>query len=273
MKAVNLLPPELRTGTRRRRGTTETASAAGGTGPFLVLGALALCVLAMAAYVFAANTVTERRNELAQVTADHAATTARAAALKPYGDFQDMANRRSETVSSLAALRFDWEQALRDVSHALPGTVTLSSLDGSISADTGTSSSQLRGAISSPAITLKGCTRSQAAVATMLSRLRGVRGVTRVTLSKSESVEVPASTDGMAGPCGEGSPPQFEVVAFFERSPAAAGAPSTASTVAAATPTPAPGTAAATPTPAAGAAPAPAGSQPAASTPAPVPTP
>ena len=254
MRAVNLLPPEMRTGVRRRRGGTDAVPPAGGSGPFLVLGALALCVLAMAAYVFAANTVTERRAELASVTADHAATSARAAALKPYGDFQDMAIRRSQTVSSLAALRFDWEQALRDVSHALPGTVTLSALDGSISTDTGNSSAQLRGAIPSPAITLKGCTRNQAAVATMLSRLRGIRGVTRVTLSKSERVQAAAASTGTAaGPCGEGSTPQFEVVVFFERSSAASGAPSAATTVASATPTPAAG-ASATATPAPGAA-------------------
>lgn len=242
MRAVNLLPPELRTGTRRRRGSSDSAPPAGGSGPFLVLGALALCVLAMTAYVFAANTVTERRAELASVTADHAATTARAAALKPYGDFQEMAIRRSETVSSLATLRFDWEQALRDVSHALPGTVTLSALDGSISTDTGTSSSPLRGAIPSPAITLKGCTRNQATVATMLSRLRGIRGVTRVTLSKSERVEAASSTGTEAGPCGNGSPAHFEVVAFFERSVAATtAAPAPGSVPAGATPTPAPG--------------------------------
>jgi Tfp pilus assembly protein PilN len=268
MKAVNLLPSELRSGPRRGRFTvTPAAPAPGGAGPFVVLGALALCVLAMAAYVLAANTVTERRSELARVTAEHEATARRAAALKPYGDFQEMALRRTRTVSSLAALRFDWEQALRDVSHALPGTVTLTSLDGSISTDTGSSSSQLRGAIPSPAITLKGCTRTQSAVATTLSRLRGVRGTTRVTLSKSERVENSASGNAQAAPCGEGTRPQFEVVVFFERSSAGAGALS-----AAAEPLPAAGTATASATPGAAETPT-AGTQPASATPTPTPTP
>src|SRR3712207_3260886 len=103
MKAVNLLPLELRSGPRRGRATSSPAAPApGGSGPFLVLGSLALCLLAMAAYVLASNTVTERRNELARTTADFEATASRAAALKPYGDFQAMAERRSQTVSSLA---------------------------------------------------------------------------------------------------------------------------------------------------------------------------
>ena len=269
MKAVNLLPPELRSGPRRGRSSvTASAPAPGGAGPFVVLGALALCVLAMAAYVLAANTVTERRSELARVTAEHEATARRAAALKPYGDFQEMALRRTQTVSSLAALRFDWEQALRDVSHALPGTVTLTSLDGSISTDAGGSSSQLRRHITSPAITLKGCTRTQSAVATMLSRLRGVRGTTRVTLSKSERVETSSSgTTAQSAPCGTGSRPQFEVVVFFERSGAGAGALSAAENPLPAGAGTAPGAAAA-----ASATPA-SGTQPASATPTPTATP
>ncbi len=260
MKAVNLLPPELRSGPRRGRSASAPApEAPGGAGPFLVLGALALCVLAMVAYVLAANTVTERQNELARVTADYETTARRAAALKPYGDFQDMALRRTQTVSSLAALRFDWEQALRDVSYAMPNTVTLTSLDGSISIDTGASSSPLRGEIPSPAITLKGCTKHQSAVATMLSRLRAIRGTTRVTLSKSERVDV-TSSGQQAPPCGEGKVPQFEAVVFFERSGAGAGALSAAEN-----PLPAAGatTPGATATPAAAGAPA-AGGTPAA---------
>lgn len=241
MRAVNLLPHELRTASRRGK-ASDPAEAVGGSGPLVVLGALALCVLAMAAYVLAGNTVTERRSELARVTAEHEIAAGRAAALKPYGDFQAVAIQRRETVSSLASLRFDWEQALRDVSHALPFGVTLSSLDGSISSQSG-AGGQLRGAIPSPAITLQGCTSNQARVATMLSRLRGVRGATRVSLGKSERMAGSTSADGDAGPCGRGAPAQFEAVVFFERSVAAT-APGQAvggTATAATTPTPAEG--------------------------------
>ena len=41
-----------------------------------------------------------------------------------------MANARVETVRGLAAARFDWEQALRDLSRAMPADVKLQSLNG-----------------------------------------------------------------------------------------------------------------------------------------------
>lgn len=230
MKAVNLLPPDMRSAGRSKVSGPEPA---GGSGPFVVLGALALCVLAMTAYVLAGNVIEKREAELARVTVEHQAVQTQAAALRPYGDFQDMAVRRVETVSSLASLRFDWEQGLRDVSRALPGDVTLSALEGSISVEGGGGGSALRGAIASPAITLKGCTSNQSAVARMMSRLRAVRGVTRVSLAKSAKTKVATAGTGAqeAGRCGKGSRPEFEVIVFFERSGAAT-APSTATTAA-----------------------------------------
>ena len=44
-----------------------------------------------------------------------------------------MAETRIQTVKDLASSRFDWEQALRDISRAIPADVTLTSLNGSIS--------------------------------------------------------------------------------------------------------------------------------------------
>ena len=40
-----------------------------------------------------------------------------------------MAKARVQTVRDLAGSRFDWEQALRDLSRAVPADVTLTSLD------------------------------------------------------------------------------------------------------------------------------------------------
>ena len=67
-----------------------------------------------------------------------------------------MAKARVQTVRDLAGSRFDWEQALRDLSRAVPADVTLKSLTGDISTDAGGGGSPLRGAISAPAITLHG---------------------------------------------------------------------------------------------------------------------
>jgi hypothetical protein len=86
-----------------------------------------------------------------------------------------------------------------------------------------------------------------------MARLRDIEGVTRVSLSKSDSQKYESSTDSgssiarrNAAPCGIGNRPQFEIVMFFQTVSAAVSAPPAAngSTTATATPTPTP-----TPTP------------------------
>lgn len=218
MKAVNLLPSDLRSTSRASAGTVHAEPEAGGPAAFVVLGALALCVAALAAYVLTTNTVEDRRVQLATVTAEAQAAAQRAAALKPYADFDAMAKARVQTVRDLAASRFDWEQGLRDISLAIPANVTLTSMTGSVSSQSGAGGA-LRGAIPSPAIELQGCTTDQPAVATLMSRLRAVDGVTRVSLSRSANSDAgTGGAGGIEGPCGAGVRPSFELVLFFERS-------------------------------------------------------
>jgi Tfp pilus assembly protein PilN len=223
MKAINLLPPDLR-GTPKA--TAPKAAVApqepGGIGAFVVLGALAACVAALAAYVLTTNTVKDRQAQLEAVTAHAEATTARVNQLKPYADFQAMAETRIQTVKDLSASRFDWEQALRDISRAVPANVTLRELKGTIAGGAVGSGGGVRGAIAAPAIELKGCTATQKDVATLLSRLRNVDGVTRVSLDKSTKPEtsttaaspIAGGTDAIG--CPGKRPPNFEIVIFFE---------------------------------------------------------
>src|ERR687885_668544 len=101
MRAVNLLPTDLRSGPK---GPAPAVSAGvedtGGIGAYIVLGVLAFAVAALAAY------------ELARANAESAAVTRQVTALKPYADFENVANARVQTVRDLAHSRFDWEQAL-----------------------------------------------------------------------------------------------------------------------------------------------------------------
>jgi Tfp pilus assembly protein PilN len=236
MKAINLLPPELR-GASSVAARKAPADEPGGIAAFVVLGALAACVIALAAYVLTTNTLKDRQAKLDTVTAQAETTTQRANQLKPYADFQAMAETRIQTVKDLASSRFDWEQALRDISRAIPANATLTSLNGTIAGGAGGSGtgggSTVRTAIAAPAIQLNGCTRSQNDVATLLSRLRNVDGVTRVSLGKSLKPAPTASAAGAIGqaqvaagvagttaatPCAGGRPPSFELVMFFERS-------------------------------------------------------
>jgi len=222
MRAVNLLPSDLQ-GAAVKASPRAGQEKADGIGAYVVLGALALCVAALAAFILTNNTVKQRQADLQTATqrADEAASEA--AALKPYADFQALAAARVATVRGLAAARFDWEQALRDLSRAMPGDVKLVSLNGDMGLPgaTGTGGDPLRGAIQAPAITLAGCAPSQQGVAQMMSRLKAVDGVTRVALSKSEKPGAASSTT-TESPCGKGSPPSFSIVIFFERSKAAA---------------------------------------------------
>jgi hypothetical protein len=136
----------------------------------------------------------------------------------------------------------------------------------SAAAGAGAGTDPLRGAIGSPAITLQGCTTGQTQVADLMSRLRAVRGVTRVALSKSEKPDAPAATTATSGvttkACRGSLPPTFSVVVFFERSTVPATVQDvTVGTTASATSQPASSTAAngATTTPASTPAPTPNG--------------
>ena len=101
----------------------------------------------------------------------------------------------------------------------MPKEVYLSSLDGTVAGGASGGGSGLRGAVQSPAIELKGCTKSQPAVAGLMSRMRNVEGVTRVTLAKSDKDSGATGTSASnVNPCGKGNPPSFEMVIFFERS-------------------------------------------------------
>jgi Tfp pilus assembly protein PilN len=226
MKAINLLPPDLRGATKGGSSKAKAAAAndePGGIAAFVVLGVLAACVAAVAAYVLTTNTVKDRQAQLEAVTAEAATTTQRVSQLKPYADFQQMAETRIQTINDLASSRFDWEQALRDISRVVPSDVTLTSLNGTISGGAGGSGSTVRTAIAAPAVELKGCTPTQKTVATLLSRLRNIDGVTRVSLSKSlKPAMTPTGSTVATTPeenvCPGKRPPAFELVVFFERS-------------------------------------------------------
>ncbi len=125
----------------------------------------------------------------------------------------------------LAAARFDWEQALRDLSRAVPADVKLESLNGDmgLAGTGGGSGNALRGSIQAPAISLDGCAGSQPGVARLMARLRAVDGVTRVSLAKSEKTSTgDAGNAASASPCSGANPPSFSIVVFFERSAALA---------------------------------------------------
>jgi Tfp pilus assembly protein PilN len=230
MRAINLLPSDLR-GAAPAASPSARREPAEGIGAYVVLGALALCVALFAVYVMTGNTVKQKQADLADVTTQATAAAQKVAQLKPYADFEALANARVETVRGLAAARFDWEQALRDLSRVIPRDVKLQTLSGDMGlpGTTGAGGDPLRGSIQAPAVSLTGCAATQAGVARLMSRLRGVDGVTRVSLSKSEKA---GATDGtQTSACAGANPPNFSAVVFFEGSAAAAALASTGGAV------------------------------------------
>ena len=254
MRAVNLLPTDLRGASKATAERGAGPEATGGAGAFVVLGVLAACVAGTVGYVLTDNTIKQRTADLAEVKASQQAVQAEAAQLKPFADYDTMAKARVQTVRDLAGSRFDWEQVLRDLSRAVPADITLKSLDGRhLHGRRRRRQPRCAPAISAPAITLTGCAPGQTQVARLMARLNDIDGVTRVSLSKSakETVEATATDTGSAleqrnaAPCGAGKIPAFELVMFFEKHAAAVAAtPTTATGSVSAAPTPTP-----TPTP------------------------
>jgi Tfp pilus assembly protein PilN len=230
MKAVNLLPPDLRGAPKKAAGGKPAVETPSGIGAYIVLGVLATAVAALAVYVLASNAVKDREAKLATVQAEAQNAQQRAAALKPYADFEALANQRLTTVRSLAKARFDWNRALQDLSRALPKDAALTEISGDVSPTSGGGGgNSLRGALPAPALSLKGCVSSQTGVAKVMSRLGNIQGVTRVTLASSDKDATPDSSgvtrETQTAPyCGKGTPPTFDLVVFFERDTARVGA-------------------------------------------------
>jgi Tfp pilus assembly protein PilN len=234
MKAVNLIPDDAR--------HAGKASAVGVPGPaYAVIGLLAVAVAFVSIYVLTTNTISERKAKLANLQQQVAQQQLLAARLANYSKFAQLVRARAATVREIAATRFDWHATLSDLSKVVPADTSLQSLVGTVApgasvngaggsvGGSGASTGALRGAIAAPAFELRGCTQTQDDVARLLSRLRLINGVTRVTLADSQKQEgaqggPPLSSAGgsssvAGGPsasagCG-GNTPSFDLVVFF----------------------------------------------------------
>lgn len=231
MRAVNLIPTDSRR-------TSFDIQGLRGPGP-AVVGVLAVVLALVTMYVLASNSISQRKAELSSLRQQLAQTQASSTTLARYSQFTQLATSRVQTVREIAASRFDWAKALSELANVVPSNTTLESLSASVdpsaTASTGGSGGGLRADISTPAFELVGCTSTQDDVARLMSRLRLIQGVMRVTLSDSvkdasaaagAAVSSSAATPGAS--CGVGAP-TFDVVVFFQ-APATAPAVTTPGT-------------------------------------------
>lgn len=229
MRAVNLIPGDV-----RRGGSTDIRSLRGPGSA--VVGLLAVVLVLVTLYVLASNNVSQRQGQLASLQQQLAQTQTEASKLNGYTQFAQLAQARVQTVKEIAAGRFNWQRALSDLSRVVPANTALSSVSATVDPGAGSaggsSSGGLRGDITAPAFELAGCTATQDDVARLMSRLRLIRGVTRVTLADAVKGSSATTATPVTGSSGGGCPANastFSVVVFFEPLPAVP-APTTGAT-------------------------------------------
>jgi Tfp pilus assembly protein PilN len=181
------------------------ASGKAGNGSYALIGVLAALVLGVAGYVLTTNSISSHKSQIAQAQQETAAAQAKASSLQKYGDFNQVAATRLQSVSSLAVSRIDYERLLRETSRVLPGGVWVTSLDAEAvggGSTTTTSTTPTTGA--TPTVHLVGCAPSQRAVATTLVRLRAIHGSDEVQLNDSgRALKIGATAQGGdGGDCG-----------------------------------------------------------------------
>jgi Tfp pilus assembly protein PilN len=195
------------------------------------VGLLVVVLALVTLYVMASNSVAQRQGQLAGLQQKLTETQALATKLAGYTKFAELAKARVDTVRQIAASRFGWEMALSDLSRVVPANTSLTSLSATVSPSSGVAGGAsaatggLRGDISAPAFELQGCTASQDDVARLMSRLRLIRGVTRVTLgdavkqaSATPAAPVSSASGGTRVGCGANGP-TFDLVVFFQPLP------------------------------------------------------
>lgn len=226
MRPVNLIPPEDRRGDR--------APLRSGPLSYVVVGALAVVLLAVTLMVTTSNDIADREAEVEQLETDLAAKTAEAEKLAPFTRFATLRQERESTLASLAQSRFDWERVLREMALIIPEDVTLTNLNGAAVANAEGSTAGAE--IGAPNLAISGCASSHSAVAEFLAALQDIDGVTRVSVGRSE-----ASGDGNEASEVCGPVHTFDVsVAFDGASVSAAAAEASAVNPSAETTPPAP---------------------------------
>ncbi len=220
MKAVNLIPRDA-----RRGGVSPSLGRLGAS--HVLIGLLVVALGFVTLFVLTNNTISSRKAQLADLQQETAQLQSQATRLKSYEQFEKLAKERATTVRDIAATRFDWHAALEDLSRVVPANTSLQSLSATVAPGVSASggaggNSSVRGDIDAPAFTLSGCTGSQDDVAKLMSQLRLINDVSRVTLedsagagSASASGGAPTGSSGSTTGCPVGGP-TFDMVVFFQ---------------------------------------------------------
>jgi Tfp pilus assembly protein PilN len=225
MRPVNLIPADQR---RHDGGASRP-----GVISYAIIGLLAVAVVGVTVMTLLDRQLSDKQSEITALEATAAETDAQAQGLAPFISFADRANARVDTVTALAQSRFDWERVIRELTLVLPNKVWLTSLIGSVSPSVAVSDGEsvdLRASIPGPALELVGCAKSQREVASLISALGDIDGVTRVAVGRSEKPESGANDTGASANNATADCrtrdfiTRFEAVAAFDSVPVPDGA-------------------------------------------------
>jgi Tfp pilus assembly protein PilN len=214
MRPINLIPPEE----RRDRGRNSR------TGPlaYVVVGALVTLLAGVVLVVLASNDIVEREDQITVLKSRQAALKVRADRLSPYVNFQQVAEERTQTISSLADSRFDWPRVIRQISRVLPPRVWFEKIKASASKGVAGEGGAADLNVAGPSMAMLGCAPGQKGVAAFAAALKDIDGVTRVGLNIStrEFFKLkPDETGGMKkGFCGGEDMTKFELLIAFDAS-------------------------------------------------------
>jgi hypothetical protein len=221
MRAVNLIPADMRPG-----GGAGAAGRSGGAVYILLAGLVALVAMS-GAYALYSHRVDDRTAKIAETQREAMVAQARATALQPYVQVQQIRSQRVALVTQLADARFNWGLAIKQLGQALPTSSHLCGLIGTVNSGAAApggnscaSGDSLRTSLGSvPAFDISGCSTSHLGVADAIAALRKIPGTTVVGLSESTSnASQSSSGSGAAGGCASAAA-QFSAVVFFTGTP------------------------------------------------------
>ncbi len=246
MRPVNLIPPDER---GSDRGAMRT-----GAFSYVLIGGLAVFLLGVIALAFTSKQVSDRQSEVTQLQVQAQQAEAKAQSLQAFANFRAVQQQRSDTVTSLAQSRFDWQRVINELARVIPSNVWLTQMAGSVSPAVSVSDGpdiSIRDTIPGPALEMVGCAPSQDAVAGLISSLEEIDGVTRVGVQQSQKSD-DAAASGVTSASGQETNSEcrthdfitkFEIVVAFDAVPAPGAAtsspsvPSSLATTASAQPT------------------------------------
>jgi Tfp pilus assembly protein PilN len=223
MRPLNLIPPEQRRG--------DQAPLRSGPLAYILLGALVAVLAGVTMLVLTSNEISEHEGEVARLEVEDARESARAERLAAYVQFRDLSEQRVATVASLANSRFDWERVMRELALILPHDAWLVELTATaapgVGVEGGGGGGGLRGSAPGPALELTGCATGHEAVASFITALKDIDGVTRVGVQSSELPEKDSGDSGGGGDSDSTSDEcrtrdfiaKFEIVVAFDAAP------------------------------------------------------